>query len=123
MPSIFALTVTSVSARSAAVGTAATESRVAIRIFTSAFIPGLSNPSRFAILMSTENIVTFCSTTACGSTLSTTPSNGWFGYAATVTFVGMPGWTLPMSVSSTRVRICTFVRSAICISVVPPLTA
>ena len=67
---------TSVSARSAAVGTAATPSRFAIWICTSAFMPGFSNPPRFAILMSTENCVTFCSTSACGSIFSTSPSNG-----------------------------------------------
>ncbi len=118
-----AVSVTSESARSAAVGTAGTPSRLAISISTSAFMPGFSSPPRLAILMSTANIVTFCSTIACGSILSTSPSNGWFGYAATVTRVSMPGWILPMSVSSTRVRTCTEVRSAIFMSTEPPLTA
>ena len=62
-----AVSVTSESARSAAVGTAGTPSRLAIWISTSAFMPGFSSPPRLAILMSTANIVTFCSTIACGS--------------------------------------------------------
>ncbi len=40
---------------------------------TSAFIPGLSSPSGFFIRISTGNSVTFCSTTAWGSILMTSP--------------------------------------------------
>ena len=67
-------------------------------------------------------MVTFCSVWACGSILSTVPSNGRLGYASTVTVASWPGCTFPMSVSSTSVRTCTRLRSAILSRVVPPLT-
>ena len=44
-----------------------------------AFIPGRSSAARFSIRTSTGNMVTFCSVTACGSILSTVPSNGRLG--------------------------------------------
>ena len=68
-------------------------------------------------------MVTFCCTVACGSTFSTKPSNGRFGYASTVIVVRRPGWTLAMSVSSTSERICTVSRFAILNSTVPPPTS
>ncbi len=44
------------------------------------------------------------------------------GYASTVTDASMPGFSMPMSVSSTSVRTCMSPRSAITKSVVPPDT-
>jgi hypothetical protein len=68
-------------------------------------------------------MVTFCSTVACGSILSTLPSKRRSGYASTVMVAGSPGLTLPMSVSSIRVRICTVSRFAMVKSTVPPPTS
>ncbi len=104
----------------AAFGTATTSSRRAIRTWTSAFIPGLSRPSGLSSRTSTGNIVTFCSTTACGSILRTVPAKVRLGYASTVTWAGSPALIWPMSVSSTSVRTCISVRSAIWKRVVPP---
>ena len=89
---------------------------------TSPFMPGLRNPSRLSRDTITGNIVTLCCTTACGSIFSTVPWNGRSGYASTVTRAGCPARTLPISVSFTRARTRTLVRSAILSSVVPPDT-
>ena len=90
---------------------------------TSAFMPGRSSPCSLAIRISTGNIVTFWVVCDCGSILRTLPSNGRFGYASTVIVARIPGWILPMSVSSTSVRTCTSLRSAIRSSTVPPETS
>ena len=67
--------------------------------------------------------MTFCSVRAWGSILSTDPSNGRLGNASTVTVASWPTWIFPMSVSSTSVRTCTRLRSAIFMSTVPPPTS
>ncbi len=103
-------------------GTVSTSSRRATSTLTSAFIPGRSSPSSLSSRMSTGNIVTFWSTTDCGSILWTVPRNERPGNASTVTVVCCPREICPMSVSSTLVRTCITVRSAILNSVVPPDT-
>ena len=84
-PSTSAADPTSRWVRSAEFGTARTPSRWPTWTSTSLFIPGRSRPPRLSIRTSTGNIVTFCSVCACGSILSTEPSNGRLGYASTVT--------------------------------------
>ena len=123
MPSTLPAAKMSSSVRSAALGIVGTSLRLTISTSTSAFMPGFSSRSRFSMSMSTGNMVTFCSATACGSTLMTTPRNGRFGKAATFTVAPSPGRILPMSISSTNIRTCTCERSAIFISSVPPPTS
>jgi hypothetical protein len=74
------------------------------------------------MLMRTGNIVTDCWIVACGSIFSTVPTKGRSGKASTVTFAIKPGRIFPMSVSFTSARTRTFVRSAILMIVVPPLS-
>ncbi len=74
-----AVALTSRSVRNAMTGTARTSWREAIETSTSAFMPGISSPSGLLIEMITANMVTFCSTTACGSIFTTSPAKGWFG--------------------------------------------
>ncbi len=109
-------------ATTAPTGTASTSSRRATSTVTSALIPGRSSPSSFPRRISTGNIVTFCSTTDCGSTLNTFPVNVRFGNDSTETFATCPARTVPTSVSSTFARTCISERSAILNSVVPPET-
>ena len=61
----------------------------------------------------TGNIVAFWLICACGSIFRTVPSNVRFGNASTVIVTGIPGCTLPMSVSRTRAESCTVSRFAI----------
>ncbi len=100
-PSTCAAEATSRWVRSAALGIASTPGRWPTWISTSVFIPGLSRCPGFRMFTSTGNIVTFWLTVACGSILSTAPWNGRLAYASTVMVTGMPGCTLPTSVSST----------------------
>ena len=122
-PRTWAADDTSRSVRSAAVGMASTFCRCPICTATSAFMPGRSRPSGLGMFTSTANIVTFCDTVDCGSILSTVPWKGRLEYASTVMVTGIPGWTLPMSVSSTSACTSTVLRSAIWSSTVPPETS
>ena len=70
----------------------------------------------------TGNMVTFCSTTAWGSTFWTEPRKVRSGNASTVTVAASPARISPMSVSSTSVRTCMRSRLAMMKSVVPPET-
>ena len=103
-------------------GTAITSLRRWITTSTSAFMPGSSKPSRLETCDSTGNVVTWFCTTACGSILLTSPRKVRSGYASTVISTGNPGFTRPMSISSTRVRTSSTERSAISTNVVPPCT-
>ncbi len=85
-------------------------------------MPGFSRPSSLESEMSTGNIVTFCCTTACGSTFSTFPRNGRSGKASTVTVASWPAAICPMSVSLTSARARTRWRLAILRMVDPPPT-
>ena len=69
---------------------------------------------------STVNIVAFWTTWACGLIFTTAPANGWFGNASTVIVAGIPGCTLPTSVSLTSAESCTASRFAIFRMTVPP---
>ena len=122
-PRICAVASMSRAARSAITGRVSTPDRSATLKVASTFMPGRSRPSSFATLISTANIVTFWSTTACGSIFSTVPSNSRPGNAATWMRAGTPASSLPMSVSSTRTRARTCVRSAIVRITVPPPTS
>ena len=79
IPRIPAVADTSRSVRNAITGTVNTLSLLATETSISAFIPGSKSPSGFCSEIRTANIVTFCSTTACGSIFVTSPPNGWFG--------------------------------------------
>ena len=119
-PSTLAAEPTSRCVRSAALGTASTPWRCPVWTLTSVFIPGLSRCPGFGMPTSTVNIVAFWTTWACGLIFTTTPANGWFGNASTVIVAGIPGCTLPTSVSLTSAESCTASRFAIFRMTVPP---
>ncbi len=121
-PSSGAMVCTSRMLRTASLGMESTPVRRSTSTEASPFMPGLSSPSSLLSEMSTGNIVTFCCTTACGSTFSTLPVNGRSGKASTVTVASWPAMICPMSVSLTRARARTRERSAILRMVEPPPT-
>ena len=90
IPSTDAALAASRCVRSAAFGTASTPVALPTAMLTSAFMPGLSRPSRLLMRTSTGNIVTLEMVSACGSILITSPMNGRFGNASTVTRASMP---------------------------------
>ena len=121
-PSAIAAGPTSVVFTIALLGTTSTFTASSTITSTSAFMPGFNSPPRLSMLTMTGNIVTFCSTVACGSIFLIAPRKMRSGNASTVTFATMPGASWPMSVSSTSVRTCISCRFAIRNSVVPPDT-